>query len=69
MSAHDVHALAPSIKRACPLCEGHQMVLLRYIRETVEYYQVRCLQCDFRCSRALTIVAALLSWKRFFPEE
>jgi len=61
----DVHALALSIKRPCPLCEGHQMALIRFVKETVTFYQVRCLTCDFRCSRALTVVAAMQVWQRF----
>jgi C4-type Zn-finger protein len=61
----DVHPLAATIKRPCPLCEGHQMVLVKFEKETVVYYQVRCLTCDFRCSWALTVVAAMQVWQRF----
>jgi hypothetical protein len=61
-----VQDLSPGLKRPCPQCSGHQIVLVRHLHQQIEHYQVRCLTCGFRCSRALTLMAALSFWQRLF---
>jgi len=53
---------------SCPLCKSENVKLTKKIID-IEYFQIRCLDCDCRGSRAMKIETAEMYWRRLYAIE
>lgn len=52
----------------CPQCKGNDIVLSRKIEPHTTTYQVRCLSCDCRAGKTISITAAEVLWQKMCGE-